>query len=104
MSRGNSADTPNTYLVPYVSIKDPEKYDDAMPPTATEPQHRLWRDPERACDSPRALVTTMLSMTTSAKAVESEPRVNANTAPGTSFTTVHSENPAPAPRNPHRAR
>ena len=42
----------------------------------------------------------MLSMTTSLKAVEREPRVKASTAPGTSFTTVHREKPAPAPKNP----
>ena len=46
----------------------------------------------------------MLSMTTSLKAVEREPRVKASTAPGTSFTTVHREKPAPAPKNPHAAR
>ena len=104
MRSGNNAVTPNTYLVPYSSINDPLKYALAIPPIATLPQQSDWSDPLSACDSPRALATTTESMTTSAKAVEREPSVNAAAAPGTSSTTPQRETPARAPMPPHRAR
>ena len=104
MRSGNNAVTPKTNRVPLSSISAPLKYALAIPPSATEPQHRLWRLPDVACDSPRAAATTTESMTTSANAVDRLPAVNAITAPGTSVTYALSPNPATAPSAPHRTR
>ena len=48
-ARGNTAVSRKTPLGPHVSIRDPEKYADATPPSAADAQHSDCKEPAVLC-------------------------------------------------------